>query len=387
VSKAEHGPPPTTAESDPPPDRPAVTGGTRGFIGYVGWRPVLLALALGAAGGLTFNFLRMPLAWMMGAGVACTVAAMSGAHIGVPNKLRQVMLVVLGVLLGSGFSPDMLDQMPRWLITMGLLIVATVASCGLIYAILRRFGRYEANTAYFCAMPGGLNEMITLGTAYGGNERVIALMHAVRILAVVLTIPVWYRLMYGTMTSVFQAAGRTSDLTLRDVAILVACGVVGAFTARRARMPAAMMFGPMLLSGAIHLSGITASRPPGELVALAQVVIGSAIGCRFVGSVLREVLRDIGYGLLAALLLIVLAVAFAWLGHMLTGLPADDIILSYAPGGFAEMSLVGLALHADIAMVATHHLFRIFVVVMGGGFLFRKVIAPRLKDHRERAPP
>ncbi|TXL76294.1 AbrB family transcriptional regulator [Vineibacter terrae] len=361
-----------------PPDLPAATGGTRGFIGHAGWRPVLLALAIGAAGGLSFFLLRMPLAWMMGAGVACTIAAMSGARIGVPNKLRQVMLVVLGVLLGSGFSPDMLQQMPRWLVTMAVLIVATLVSGSLIYALLRRIGGYEANTAYFCAMPGGLNEMTMLGTAYGANERVIALMHAVRILAVVLTIPVWYRLMYGTMSSVFQAGSRATDLTLGDVAILIACGVVGAFTARRARMPAAMMFGPMLLSGVIHLTGVTASRPPGELVALAQVVIGSAIGCRFVGAVLRKVLRDIGYGLVSALLLIMLAVAFAWLGHKLTGLPTDDIILSYAPGGFAEMSLVGLALHADIAMVATHHLFRIFVVVMGGGLLFRTLLAPRL---------
>jgi membrane AbrB-like protein len=322
----------------------------------------------------------------MGAGVACTVAAMSGARIGVPNKLRQGMLVVLGVLLGSGFQPDMLEQMPRWLVTMAILIGATLFSGGLIYHILRRFGRYPATTAYFCAMPGGLNEMITLGAVYGGSERVIALMHAVRILTVVLTIPVWYRLMYGTMTSVFQAGGHAADLTLPDVAILVACGVIGAFAARRARMPAAMMFGPMLLSGAIHLSGITASRPPGELVALAQVVIGSAIGCRFVGAILREVIRDLGYGLLAAVLLIVLAVAFALLGHALTGLSTDDIILSYAPGGFAEMSLVGLALHADIAMVATHHLFRIFCVVMGGGLLFRLVIVPRLPADRDGPP-
>ncbi len=368
-----------------PPDRPAQTGGTRGFIGHSGWRPVLLALVIGAAGGLAFNFLRMPLAWMMGAGVACTVAAMSGARIGVPNKLRQGMLAVLGVLLGSGFSPDMLGQTPRWLVTMAVLIVATAASVGLIYFILRRFGRYEANTAYFCAMPGGLNEMITLGAAFGGSERVIALMHAVRILTVVLTIPVWYRLVDGLTTSVFQAGGRAMDLTVRDVAILVACGVVGAFTARRARMPAAMMFGPMLLSGIIHVTGITASRPPGELVALAQVVIGSAIGCRFVGAVLRDVLRDIAYGLLAAVLLILVAVAFAWLAHLLSGIRLDNIVISYAPGGFAEMSLVGLALHADIAMVATHHLFRIFVVVMGGGLFFRRVIVPRLQ--RTRAEP
>ena len=34
--------------------------------------------------------------------------------------------------------------------------------------------------------------------------------------------------------------------------------------------------GPMTLSAVVHLTGLTASKPPAELVALAQVVIGVA---------------------------------------------------------------------------------------------------------------
>jgi hypothetical protein len=37
----------------------------------------------------------------------------------------------------------------------------------------------------------------------------------------------------------------------------------------------------------------------------------------------------------------------------ITGLSLDATVLSYAPGGFAEMSLIGLALGIEIAMVAT----------------------------------
>lgn len=356
----------------------------KGFVGHTGWRYFALAMVIGGLGGFLFNLLRMPLAWMMGAAVFCTVAAMAGAPVGVNNRLRQIMMVVLGVLLGSGFRPEMLESMPKWLVTMAILVVMSLASALSVYWLLRKRGRYEARTAYFAAMPGGLNEMVMLGAVYGANERTIALMHAVRILTVVTAIPFFYRLMYGTVSSVFQATA-ANPLTLRDVAILVACGVVGALAASRVKMPAGMMFGPMLASGAVHLLGWTASKPPGEMVAFAQVIIGSAIGCRFVGAVFREVARDLLYGFFAAIVLILVAVAFAQLGHWLSGLPTDDIALSYAPGGFAEMSLVGLALHADIAMVATHHLFRIFAIVFVGSYVYRRFIEPKLR--RVGPPP
>ncbi len=365
-------------------DATAPAKGKVQFIGHAGWKPFALATAIGATGGLAFFMLRMPLAWMMGAAVFCTVAAMSGARVGVPTRLRQIMMVVLGVLLGSGFSPDVVDHFRDWGVSMAVLIVASVASGYVIFALLRFHGGYDARTAYFSASPGGLNEMVTMGAAYGANERVIALIHAVRILTVVMTIPIFYRIMYGAVSSVSQAAGNATDLTVRDVAILVACGVVGAVAARRARMPAAMMFGPMLLSGVVHLAGITQSKPPVEMVAFAQVIIGSALGCRFVGSRFREVVRHLVYGVVAAAILILLAVAFAWLARASTGLPIDSLVLSYAPGGFAEMSLVGLALGADIAMVASHHLFRVFCIVLVGTWVFRRFVDPALPPAADR---
>ena len=53
-------------------------------------------------------------------------------------------------------------------------------------------------------------------------------------------------------------------------------------------------------------------------------------------------------------------------------------MLSYAPGGFAEMSLIGLALGIEIAMVATHHLFRLFLIIFTGPLVFRTLLK---RDH------
>ena len=123
--------------------------------------------------------------------------------------------------------------------------------------------------------------------------------------------------------------------------------------------------------------GWTDSRPPGMLVALAQIVVGCGIGCRFVGAELRQVARDIGYGLVLALILIVLAVIFAVIAHYALGMRSDALVLCYAPGGFAEMSLIGLALGIEVSMVATHHLFRVFMIVLFAPVVFRGTLAQR----------
>jgi uncharacterized protein len=205
----------------------------------------------------------------------------------------------------------------------------------------------------------------------GGDERAIALAHALRILTVVLTIPIWYRLVTGAQTSVLTVVQGATSNDWKDYAILIACGVIGAVAGRLLRLPASFMMGPMIVSAIAHLGGLTDSQPPGVLVAAAQVVVGAGIGCRFVGANFDRLHKEMAASIGAAFLLIGCAVGFAEITWLLTGLNFDATVLSYAPGGFAEMSLIGLALGIEIAMVATHHLFRLFLIVLTGPLVFR----------------
>ena len=211
-------------------------------------------------------------------------------------------------------------------------------------------------------MPGGLNDMTILGGAMGGEERAIALAQALRILTVVMTIPIWYRLVNGAQTSVLTMVHGPTGNDWRDYGDADRLRP-GRRRGRPAAAPARRLHdGPDAdqrhrASGWLHQS-----KPPGELVAAAQVVVGAGIGCRFVGAVFDKLHKEIGASVGAALMLIGFAVVFAKVAVALTGLNLDATVLSYAPGGFAEMSLIGLALGVEIAMVATHHLFRLFLI-------------------------
>jgi membrane AbrB-like protein len=341
------------------------------IIGHNGVGPIVLAIAIGGVGGFVFNWLKMPLAWMLGSCLFSTVAAFAGLRVGMRVQLRQGMIIILGVLLGSGFSPDLVQRLGQWAVSLAIVSAMTVTGAGLCYLWLRRFTDWNRPTCYFAAMPGGLNDMTILGGAMGGQERAIALAHALRILTVVMTIPVWYRLVNGAQTSVLTMVQGPTGNDWRDYVVLIGCGLVGATVGRLLRLPAAFMMGPMIISAIAHLGGLTSSKPPGELVAAAQVVVGAGIGCRFVGAAIDKLHKEMAASIGAALILIGCAVVFAKISVAITGLNLDATVLSYAPGGFAEMSLIGLALGIEIAMVATHHLFRLFLILLASPLVFR----------------
>lgn len=360
----ETGYPPDTAPDERPGGDRMTAGRPRGSM--------LLALAIGAAGGSVFAWANLPLPWMMGAMVATTVASMAGANIRIEYRLRTVMISVLGVMLGSAFSPDLFDRVGDWAVSIAGLALYTVVAGGLVTLYFRRAAGYDPVTSYFASAPGGLNEMVIVGREMGGDDRVIALTHSARILLVVMTIPFLFRIFadYQPAPGMLPQGG-TLDMPLSEWAILAGCAVLGAFGARLLKLPAAMLIGPMALSAAVHLAGATEASPPGLVVAVAQVVMGSGIGCRFAGTAVSEVVRIVRVSLGSTVILLVTGVLFGLAVEQITGIPWFVLVLAYAPGGLAEMSLVALALGRDVAFVATHHICRIGIIVVAAPLAFR----------------
>ncbi|MBF0394694.1 MAG: AbrB family transcriptional regulator, partial [Alphaproteobacteria bacterium] len=204
--------------------------------------PALLALGLGAAGGLVFREVGLPLPWMLGALAANLLASLFGARPKMPVHLRAVMVGVLGLMLGSAFSPAMLEQVGRWPAGMAAVLAYVLLGTGILALSFRRLAGYDPATAYFSAAPGGLTEMILTGTAMGGDERTISLTHAMRIVLVVFTVPFAFRLFGGYQGGgggMPASLGRLADLNATDAAVLAACAVAGHLAARAIRMPAA----------------------------------------------------------------------------------------------------------------------------------------------------
>src|SRR4051812_30804070 len=87
-----------------------------------------LTLLLGTMGGAVFSWFQLPLAWMIGSMVFCTVASMLGLPIKVPGGLRSGMIMILGIMLGSAFTPQIADRLGEWAISLTGLAFYIVVS-------------------------------------------------------------------------------------------------------------------------------------------------------------------------------------------------------------------------------------------------------------------
>lgn len=333
-----------------------------------------LALAIGMAGALVFLHFRLPLAWMLGSMTACTIASLLGARIEAPAVAVPVMTIIVGVMLGSGFSPGLLAQIPYWLVPLAGLVVSLVLG-GLVCVLYLRFVvGLNLPDAFFAGMPGGLVEMVLMGEQYGANGRTVALIHSSRILLVVLTLPFFVQFVSGIPLTKPQLNGASIFSTpWQSYAFLIGTGLAGLLVSRLLRLRAKYLLGPMFVSAAVHLSGLSDFKPPIELLNLAQLVLGSAIGCRFSGMPRREVLRLLAYSIGFTVVLLAVTAGAAMAVSRISSFDFLPLLLAYAPGGLTEMSLISLALQAEVAFVATHHIFRVFLVTIGAAFLFGRV--------------
>lgn len=337
----------------------------RARLAAADWRGLAVALLIGTAGGAVFEFFRMPLGWLMGAMFASTIAAVAGVRFSVPPALRAAMLAVLGLMMGSGFSPETLGHVARWAITVAGLIPYLIVVAGLSAIYLYRVIGYDIKTAVFSAVPGGFVEMTTIGREMGADVRTIALIHSVRVLITVFSLPIWFRVVEGFIAppgGAFGVGRPPPDLT--DIAVLTACAAIGMVLARLLRLPGGVLLGPLFISALAHLVGVTHSRPPDILISVAQVVVGVGIGALFRGIPRRQIVDTAAAGLGMVAIMLAATFACAWLFGVVTGLDGTTILVAYAPGGLTEMGLVALALGLDIAFVATHHVARLLMILV-----------------------
>jgi membrane AbrB-like protein len=301
---------------------------------------------------------------MLGALFVTMAASVAGAPVLGPMRLRPGIVAVIGVLLGSRFTPAVIDQAGDALVTLTILMIYLAAVAAVVVPYYRFVARQDWTTAYFAGMPGGLSEMIELGEAKGADVPAIVLAHSLRIVLTIGLMAVLFRLVLGYDVGAAASAGPKAVLGLKDAAALAACAVIGAVLGSRLRLPAPAFLGPLVLSAAIHLAGITQSAPPTSLINAAQVALGTILGCRFLGIAPRTVLRAGLLSLGATALTLILALAGAWAMASGAGVGLDQGLLALAPGGLTEMGLIAMAIHADVAFVALHHVVRILVVIV-----------------------
>ncbi|MGR3435506.1 MAG: AbrB family transcriptional regulator, partial [Shimia sp.] len=270
---------------------------------------VACAFAASGIGVAAFHLLGLPLPWLLGPIFACLAAAVARVPLGGLPLLNDGMRTILGVAVGASLTPAVVAGLPALWPTLVLVPTMTLA-IGLIgVPYFRRLCGYDPATAYFAAMPGGLQDMLAFGEEAGGDVRSLALIHATRVMVIVVALPFLLQGIWDADLTGLPGAPATDVPPLQLVWMVVAA-LVGWRVARRLGLPGASILGPLIAAGALSLGGVLQSRPPAEAVWAAQFFIGMTIGSKYAGITAAELKRDVVAAVGFCGILIALTLAF-----------------------------------------------------------------------------
>lgn len=323
----------------------------------------LATLALALAGAAIFYAAHLPLPFLFGPMTACLIAALAGAPIKGMGQVSVAARTILGVAVGASITPEVIGRLPQMAGSVALVPVYVVL-IGLVgVPFFRRLG-FDPVTSWYAAMPGGLQDMVAFGQEAGADVRALSLIHATRVFAIVIVVPLIMTGLYGaTLTGAIGAPLR--DVPLTELALMAAAALIGWKGGERIGLFGASILGPMIVTAALSLTGLVHVRPPAEAIQTAQLLIGIGIGVQYVGVTLRELRSFVLSGLAFVLILAALTAAFTEAVTLMGIASPVEAFLAFAPGGQAEMTVLALVAGADLGFVILHHLTRIVLVILG----------------------
>lgn len=339
-----------------------------------------LLLALGGAGGLVAQALHLPMPFMLGSLAVAALAVGLFQHgqlrdYRFPMRFRTFFIGLIGVMIGTQVRPELISEAGDLVLTLSALAVFVVLSHGGNFLIFRRLGGYSRATAYYAGTPGGLMESLVMGERAGADLPLLTAQQFLRIIIVITVIPTGMSLWFGH--PVGSAAGFGPDarqpVTPEALALIALAAAAGLGLARVVRLPAGQITGPLLLSAALTLSGVVDLHLPFWLIAVAQVVVGVSLGLRFSGMNAAMLRRSVWLSVVSVSWMLTLGAGFATVLGWATGLPFLQLLISYAPGGVTEMSVIALSLAVNPAMVSLHHVVRILFTVGFMGLAEKRV--------------
>jgi uncharacterized protein len=324
-----------------------------------------LAAATGAAGwalgeaGLPSSYL------FAGLVVGLAVAIARPDRLVMPERWFLAAQAVTGVTLGAYLQSSALRAVGGdWLPVLLACAATLVASLAAGWA-LARFTATDTRTAALGMVAGGASGIVGMADDLGGDDRLVAFMQYLRVLIVVLLTPLLVPLAFaGHHVAGAAAAGGGPVLGHpRDWLVTLALAPAGVILGRAARLPGAMLLGPMILSGIVTVAGLGFSVPP-LLREIAFAVIGLRIGLRFTIATVRTVGR-----LLVPVVLCILGLLVACFGlavglHLTTSASLLDAYLATTPGGLYAVLAVAFGAGANTTFIVAVQGLRVLVMVL-----------------------
>lgn len=339
------------------------------------WNIILVSL-LAIILGFVLQSIHMILPWLFGPIFASLIVIkVLKRTIKWPTWLGNIGLLILGIQMGSTFTPNVLhDIKDEWiqiiLMSVCILILALIVSIA-----FRKIANVTFETALLSAIPGALSQMVIMAEENKKADLlIVTLTQTSRIMFVVILVPI--------ISSIYGNDGTASGEIEKAPFIFTALDFTGLFVLLigiialyfifyKLKVPVPQLLAPIfvLLVWNLYTGQIFSLDYP--IIVVAQVLFGIRIGVQIsdlINNLTRKTIFAIAFQNVS---LIIGAFVLVFVFELFIDDNINDLFLSAAPGGMAQIIVVALETGGDVAMISSYHIFRIFFILL--------IVAPLIK--------
>ncbi|WP_405172555.1 AbrB family transcriptional regulator [Paenibacillus sp. FSL H8-0280] len=351
-----------------------------------------LSLGVSVLGGLLFTVIHTPIPWLLGP----MVFMLLGSQVAKwplmwPASIRDYGILIVGYSIGLTLTKESLHGILQQLPMMLLMTLLLIGLCVITAYIASKVTDFDFPSLLVGSIPGGLSQMVSLAEEMKSiNLTLVTFLQVTRLIMIVFCVPF---LLFSPWIG--GTAGGGLDHPFIDVAtwgslfpeILVYAPlcVAGAWVARKLRFPTAFMLGPMFVMCVVQLS-TTMHTPslPTSLLNVSQLMIGSHVGLMLKPEQLQRKTQTVTLAVTSSVLLIAGALGLSYLLMNVFSLSAATSLLSMAPGGMDQMSIMAHEVNADLSVVSGYQLFRILFIFFIVSSVLKMILVHMLKEKKAK---
>lgn len=343
---------------------------------------IIKTILLAVTGGLLFYWLQVPLAWMIGPLSFVVVwSKFSGQTLDFPIHLRNSALVVLGYVIGKAFTVKAADQILSQLPVMLMVTLFILLLSLLLGYVTHRQTGISLSTSMLGSVPGGFSQMVLMSEELADADvSVVSFMHTIRLISVIFIVPYLATqaadgLSLATTSAVVSSPAIFVWTPIPALAVpILGFALLSALICEKIYVPTPFLMGPIIGTAIVALSGVPCPPLPSWLTILCQIAIGAYMGVKIELANIGNWRSLLTYTLLGVAAVIAASLGAGFVLSHYYGYSNVTSFLSMAPGGIAEMSVTGIALNADLSVIASYQLFRLFFILLLTPILFHKII-------------
>lgn len=343
---------------------------------------VLITLITALAGGAIFMLLHLPLPWLLGPMIAVLTGSNLRKQVYIwPGQIRNTGMIIVGYTIGLSLTGSALNQIAYQLPSMLLMTTLLLLFCAGIAVIVSKVSGTNYKTILLGSIPGGLTQMLVLAEESEDiNLTVVTVIQVVRLMMIIICVPL---LIYSPLFASHAGGGENTPLLVESAAgwgglfpnifyfgvACTVCGIVG----QKIKFPTAYLLGPAIITAILQISGLQGPALPDALINAAQLMIGVYVGLLLDPRKLNNKLLTLSLAVGSGAVLIAGAYGLSLLFAYLDSVSSATALLSLAPGGMDQMSLIAHEVGADLPTVAGYQLFRTFFIFFAVPPLFKLI--------------